>query len=457
MGNGGFVDNFSSGGMYCFSNDEGIIITPAIDQEDNISDTSIDLAGPAKYGYCTVRNRLYQITLGSLESKAIQAKIGAQIKNMVMFEEPYSGVPDTRASGGDGEYDFYSSDDIDFPSLPSISANAAGFVSLWAPTNDQLLKLASVMWNSDVFSSDFWKKLIANPLDLIYGLNLLPLNLQDYIDGTYNVVVGWISTSVQMNHLNTQWISFDCGEIDIDETWGAYLDYDPFTKLEIYLPFCGTHPLKIDDFMPGKIRVRYHIDLLTGTCVAMVKSTKTDKHGDTLNSVVYQFMGNCATQIPVTAQQFADAIRSTISLAASIGTMVAAGSAGGFAERQAEIAGNNVQSAMIHTYTKSKQFQAGASAAENVMGIKPGIERSGALGSSASLLDVKKPYLILTRPRQAKPENQSFYTGYPSFITQTLNDLTGWSIVQAIHLENIPCTAEELTEIDEALKSGVIF
>lgn len=36
LGNGGFVDNFSSGGMYCFVDLDGKVITPAIDQSDNI-------------------------------------------------------------------------------------------------------------------------------------------------------------------------------------------------------------------------------------------------------------------------------------------------------------------------------------------------------------------------------------------------------------------------------------
>ena len=35
IGNGGITDNFSSGSMYTFTNEEGIIIAPAIDQNDN--------------------------------------------------------------------------------------------------------------------------------------------------------------------------------------------------------------------------------------------------------------------------------------------------------------------------------------------------------------------------------------------------------------------------------------
>lgn len=36
IGNGGIVDNFSSGGMYTFADENGFIITPAIDRKDDI-------------------------------------------------------------------------------------------------------------------------------------------------------------------------------------------------------------------------------------------------------------------------------------------------------------------------------------------------------------------------------------------------------------------------------------
>lgn len=38
FGNGGTVDNFSSGGMYTFVNDEGVVIAPAIDKKDDVYD-----------------------------------------------------------------------------------------------------------------------------------------------------------------------------------------------------------------------------------------------------------------------------------------------------------------------------------------------------------------------------------------------------------------------------------
>lgn len=39
IGNGGIIDNFSSGGMYTFVNDEGVVDVPAIDKSDTIYET----------------------------------------------------------------------------------------------------------------------------------------------------------------------------------------------------------------------------------------------------------------------------------------------------------------------------------------------------------------------------------------------------------------------------------
>lgn len=372
------------------------------------------------------------------------------------FPDPYGPTGPSAPGGGNGTHDYSSSDDIDYPGDPGVSAVNTGFISLWAPTEQQMLNLSRYMWNVDITTIDFWKRLWADPMDIIYGLNIIPVDFRatgrTIIGGTEHVIVGLVNTKVDMDYLVSQWIDVDCGTIDIDEAWGAYLDYDPYTKLEIYLPYCGYHPLRIDDFMSGSISLKYKIDLLSGACVAMVKATKSNDDENDLDSIVYQFMGNCATQIPVTASQFADAVRSTMSLAASIGTMVATG-VGGAAAAASKQGLSTVGKAKL----ASSMIGEGAATVENVMGIKPAIERSGALGGSAGLLAVQTPYLILTRPRQAHPDEQNKYTGFPSFMTRILGNCSGWTIVKEIHLDNIPCTSEEMIEIDNLLKEGVIL
>ena len=369
--------------------------------------------------------------------------------------DPYGNLPPAGPGGGGGTGNFVDSDTVDFPANPGVSAVNSGFISLWSPTEQQMLSLSSYMWNADAFTIEFWKKLWADPLEVIYGLNIIPVNLRatgrDIIGGTESVIVGLVNTNVEMDYLKEQWIELDCGSISLAEAWGAYLDYDPYTKLEIYLPYCGIHPLRVDDFMNGTISLKYKIDLLSGACVALIKADRPNDDENDLSGIVYQFMGNCATQIPVTASQFADAVRSVISLAASVGTMLATGGGG------AAAAAAGTASAASKAALAERTIHNSAAVVENVMGIKPGIERSGAIGAAAGLLGVQTPYLIITRPRQAHPTDQNKFTGYPSFITETLGDLEGWTVVKDIHLENIPCTADELAEIDGLLKSGVIF
>lgn len=419
--------------------------------------------------------------------------------------DPYYPVGATTSGGGPfhpnpPDYDPTDSDDVDFGTLPEVSAVGTGFVSLWSPTEQQMLDLSEYMWNADVLTLNFWKRLIADPLQLIYGLNIIPVDLDAAgIVGSSpeSVVVGTINTGIKMNYLTSQWVEVDCGQLTIDECMlGSYMDYDPYTKLDIYLPYIGYRPLKVDDFMPGTISVKYKIDLLTGACVAQIKSTKSNLHDDELDSVVYQFIGNCATQVPVTASQYADAVRSAISTAAAIGSVVALAGTGGaaigasagaqimptastaltvpqtglvpaesglgmadmaFGVQMAHLDASKAVSAGTNTLKQVGMLHSGASAAQNAMGLKPSIGRSGAIGGAAGMLATQTPYLIFTRPRVAHPEEQNKYMGYPSFMTRTLGSLTGFTQVQAIHLEGIPCTTSELAEIESLLEGGVIF
>ena len=370
-------------------------------------------------------------------------------------DDPYEEIPESGPGGGGTDPDFTSSDVVDYPVTPTLSAVSTGFTSLWCPTEDQLDLLAKYLWNSDILTTAFWAKIFSNPLDTILGLNIVPLTLVK--DGTDFVCLGGMNTWIRMDYIDNQFVEIDCGEIDLVETWGAYLDYDPYTRLEIYLPYCGTYPLKIDDFMPGKISVLYKADLMTGACVAMIKSTKSDEHGDTLEAVMYQFTGNIATSIPVTATQFTNVVRSAISFVAGTGQRIASAYSS-FSSGVATTAlatQEDIQKDVKFNPPKNKTPS--STNPSEIMSGKPTMMRSGLIGSACGLLSIQTPYLILTRPRQARPQDQNKYTGYPSFITETLGDLSGYTEVESIHLEGIPCTAQELNEIDALLKGGVIF
>ena len=112
---------------------------------------------------------------------------------------------------------------------------------------------------------------------------------------------------------------------------------------------------------------------------------------------------------------------------------------------------------MVATGGASAPMAAGMIASTAVNGMKPNVEKSGSMSGTGGMLGIQTPFLILTRPRQALPARQNKFTGYPSFITESLGDLSGYTEIEEIHLENISATESELSEIENLLKSGVIF
>ena len=87
-----------------------------------------------------------------------------------LSSDPYLEDPDgpTDKDGGAGDFDG-TGDTIGVPQLPTTSAVATNFVSIFAPTVSQVQNLASYMWSSG-FDLTTFKKLFADPMDCILGL-----------------------------------------------------------------------------------------------------------------------------------------------------------------------------------------------------------------------------------------------------------------------------------------------
>jgi hypothetical protein len=355
----------------------------------------------------------------SISQSVITALFSDAEEPEILSEDPYSPGGESGPGGGTGDFDG-TGDDIDFPSLPTLSAVDTGFITLFNPSANELRSLANYMWSTG-FDLDTFKKLFADPMDAILGLSIVPVNVPN--GGSRAVSVGNISTGVTMNVAASQYVEVDCGTLNVNEYWGAYLDYDPYTKAELYLPYIGTRPIAVDDIMNKAVHIKYHIDVLSGACCAFVKCG---------GSVLYSFVGQCSCSIPITGNDWTNVVNGALSIAASIGTMVATGGA------TAPMAAATIASTAVNS-------------------MKPNVEKSGSMGGMGGMLGVQTPYLILTRPRQCLPARQNDFEGYPSYITRNLSDVRGYTVIESVHLEGITATDDEKSEIESILKTGVIF
>lgn len=356
-------------------------------------------------------------------------------------EDPYDPDGDgTEPGGGEGNHDD-GSDDIDIPSLPTLSAVDTGFITLYRPSAGDLVNLANYLWSSPLAIWDNLKKIVQQPMDCILGLSIVPVNPS--VGASKAITIADVNTGVNTYPVTSQYVEVDCGSITISEYWGAYLDYEPYTKAEVYLPYIGTHPISIDDIMGKTITIKYHVDVLSGACTAYVKCGR---------SVLYSFIGQCASSIPIGGNDWTNVITGALTIATAIGSMVASGGA------SAPMSGSATPEQIAHAESMHRAAmirEVGEVASTAVNVLKPSIGKSGSMSGTGGLMAIQKPYLILTRPRQAVPGSQNHYMGYPSFITASIGSLSGYTEVEEVHLDGIPGTDNELAEIESLLRGGV--
>lgn len=342
---------------------------------------------------------------------------------------------DPEESGGNGTQNIHSDPIILEPVIRLPDVSNLGFVKIYTPSGSELNSLASYMW-SNTFDLNTLKKIFANPIDSVISLGIVPISIPG--GGSSHIFIGNIDTGINCTIAGMQYIDVDCGIIEIEEFYGSFMDYSPYTKCEIYLPFIGYKTLDVDMIMRKSINVTYRVDILTGSCVASVICN---------NSVIAQYVGNCLIVSPFTGSNFNAVFSGLVSLTqAGLGVIsggVLAGAAGGILNGVVQGIGSTVN-------------QAG-SIVGDIMSTKPQIEKSGAISSHSGLLGVLTPHLIITRPRTVVPENQNTLNGYPCLAFKNFSDLSGFTIVQQTNLKGIPCSEAELQKITNLLYQGVVF
>ena len=331
--------------------------------------------------------------------------------------DPYG---DTAGEDG-GEHTDPDDEPVEEETLPLPSVAGLGFCTIYVPTESDLLRLSQYLWGGNL-DLDTFLKLFANPMDSILGLSAVPVSLV----GTYSPVYmgGQILENITLPRFTGRtFIKVNMGTMTIEERWGSYLDYDPYTELSLYLPFIGIKNIKADDVMGKTISLTHSIDILSGACVAYIRTSG--------GSVLYEWSGQCAMQIPITGQNWDNVFSMAAATAVSLGSALFAPSA----------------------------ISAGAIASTAVQAIsaKPRVERSGAVSGLSGFLGQLRPYLIRVIPEAYVPNEQNKFIGYPSFISAPLGSLKGYNEISSIHLEGIPATGNELSEIETLLKGGVIL
>lgn len=248
------------------------------------------------------------------------------------------------------------------------------------------------------------------------------------IDGIYKTMCGAVINNEYDNILNV-------GAVAVPRYFNNFLDYAPYTKLELYLPFYGMVDLDVNLCMGTTVYIQYVLDFGNGTATAVIS---------TATKLVKDVTFKIAIDIPIEQTNASDMRRDNtmmlLNTAVGIGGAVATGGASALASGMLATSGLNA----LNTLSKNREH------------LVKGAEMVGVSGWYGPT----KPFIVITRAIPKESELYNFMYGKPSQASIQLSDEIGtgnYFIVDEVHLEGFTtATSTEIDMIDKALKSGVI-
>lgn len=303
------------------------------------------------------------------------------------------------------------------PLLPTTGfGSSQALFTVYNPTQSEVNALGGYLWTENIIEiiEKFFKN---NPLDAIISLHM--------IYGTpttgspKNIKLGYLDSGVPAKVVTQQYETIDCGSVVIPEYFHDARDYDA-TTVEIYLPFIGMRSLSAKDIVGSILNVKFIIDVYTGTILCQLKVTK-----ENVSQILYQYEGNCSVQIPLTSADRSRIISGVL------------GAVGG-----AAATGNPIGAAV---------------GAIGGFGSSETVQRSGSFSGNAGAMAIKKPYLIITRKKDAQPNNYQKVIGYPASAYARIGDTNGFVRMPECHVDSIyNATDAEKNAIAALLAEGII-
>ena len=349
-------------------------------------------------------------------------------------EEPIDSFTDNDGNGG-GDLINRPHNPIPEPGVPGLSAYDTGFVSQFVIGKTALKSLASFLWSASFVENV--QKFFNDPRQIIQGIVI-----SDVLPGdtTANQLIkaGGISTGVYGAKVNKQFERYDMGKLTIDkrlktndDKGGIYFDYSPYTRLKLYLPYCGEHELNPDDCIGKTLKLSYTVDHLSGICCAHLTIVGSE------DECHYNYTGQLGVQVPLSAEDYGGFYRAVLSAGAALGGALATTATGGM--------------------TAPLAVGASANAISNIANMGKEVDYTSGGGSISGQLSSEYPYITIEEPDPFMSVNQPHYTGYPCYSTFKLGVMNGYTKVYSIHLDGLSCTEIERNAIRDQLSKGVII
>lgn len=195
----------------------------------------------------------------------------------------------------------------------STNINVSGEVCKTFQISDiELRKLSQFLWSSNFFDNVL---LVNNrPIENIISLKAVIGNANT-TGASQVLTLGNVESTVNVIPCS-ETITINVGGITIPKKYNNFLDFEPYTKVQIYLPFYGTAMLNSSLVVGRRIDISYIIDVITGTAKISIKHK---------NKTLYEYKTTCACDLPLTSSNRASVEMGYISSGLGMGVSLASG------------------------------------------------------------------------------------------------------------------------------------
>lgn len=402
---------------------------------DNQTDADAYLAAVADY-----------VVLPTLEHAAALKEALRRSLNPRYIDEDKYGEPSEPggygedSDGGDGgtkgTWD-NSSDKIGLPNKPSLGVSNMGFINVYKVNPGALAALGNDIFPTIQPGADIIDCLTAisdslfngRLIDYVVDCHIMPCNVP--AGNQTSIVVGGRTCSAFGYPVSSDYVDVDCGSLNIGEYFANYLDYIS-TKSKLFLPFLGFVDMLPEFWQSGVLNVYYRFDVIDGSFMVFIRSKSSKSALDM--SVIAQYGGSCAVHVPITGQNYSTLYSTLI----GNGAAAVAAAAGGSIGAATTAAGGLMSSAF------------------NLANQSAPVQQSNSYNATSSFLSVRKPFLLIERPKSQFSWGYPVEHGFPLNEYITLGSVSGFTVVDNPRFA-FKCSDEELNEIISLLHEGVYF
>ena len=308
------------------------------------------------------------------------------------------------------------------------------FNTLYALSDTEINSLSDELWSADENKlNQILQGLLLmgeNPLNCIVSLQLFPFDITSQAGTTSqgSITLGATqmnTTGTKVKNLNSV---IDIGSVKLRRHFNNFFDYEPYSTAFIYVPYCGTIQLSLNDVIGKIVSVKLLIDYISGVCTAVVFADGIP--------VIYK-NGCISQQIAITGTD--TATMSSNAISSSLGLLT---------NTTNLIAGGKDVSSVINNSANLLSSSFDYSARRTIY------QTQGANTSQINMCEPQKAYIVLNLPNFDIADKYGFFHGFRSDFYETVKNLSGYTETDRPNLTGIVATEEEKQMLSEIMTGG---